>query len=228
MRMAAIVFLIISTCISGCGPRVVIVKSANPPAWVDRMPKTRNKLCAVGYSGPTFYQQDCVKNAAENARGLLAETISATIKTITIDISDGTRGSFSRDIFVEGSETASEAVLKGSEIRSQWVDFAGARGAPNGCYTFVCIDPDKPIDSLVDKLEEKKIPPKTVEKVRANAQAAFDELEKEEQKKEATNTAPMVTPEQPEKKAIQEEETSPDTAPSPESGNSPDSTSVPQ
>lgn len=192
---AAILCGIFASSISGCGSRVIVVRSANPPAWVDRMPRRKDNLCAVGYSGPTFYQQDCVKNAADNARGLLAETISATIKTITIDISDGTRGSFSRDVFVEGSETASDAVLKGSEIRSQWVDFAGARGAPNGCYTYVCIDPNKPLDSLVDKLEEKKIPPKTVQKVRANAQAAFDELEKEEQKQAAPKAAPTQAPE---------------------------------
>lgn len=181
--------------VASCAPRVVVIRGGPPPAWVDRMPSQPEKLCAVGYSGPTFYQQDCLKNAAENARGHLSESISVTIRTITVDISDGTRGSFDRDVFVEGSESASDAVLDGSEVEAQWMDMQGERGAAKGCYTYVCIDPDKPIDKMVEKLEEKKVPPKTVEQVRANAQAAFDELEKAETKK-----AQVVKPQpQPEK-----------------------------
>jgi hypothetical protein len=181
--------------IAGCGPRVVLLRGGPTPAWVDRLPQRKGELCAVGYSGPTFYQQDCVKNAAENARGHLAESISVTIRTITIDISDGTRGNFAKDVFVEGSESASAAVLQGSEVEAQWVDLQGQRGANNGCYAMVCIDPSKPIDKLVEKLEEEKIPPKTIEKVRENAEAAFDELEKAEQKTLDQATPPPPPPE---------------------------------
>jgi len=159
---------------------------------VDRLPRKTGQMCALGYSGPTFYQQDCVGNAAKNARGHLAESISVTIRTVTLDISDGTRGTFSKDVFVEGSESASEAVLQGSEIASQWIDHEGKRGAAKGCYALVCIDPSKPIDKMVEKLQEK-LPPKTVEKVRENAAAAFEELEKLEQKRETT-PAPVPTP----------------------------------
>jgi hypothetical protein len=158
---------------------MVVITHGPPPGWVDHLPKKKGELCAVGYSGPTFYQPDCIKNAAENARGHLAESITVTIRTVTMDISDGSRGSFSRDTFVQGSESAAEAVLQGSEIQSQWVDHDGSRGDSKGCYALVCIDPDKPIEKMVEKLEEK-LPPKTVEKVRANAEAAFDELEKAE------------------------------------------------
>jgi hypothetical protein len=158
-----------------------LIKSTTPPNWVDKLPVQKGILCAVGYSGPTFYQQDCLSNAADHGRGLLAETISATIRMVTIDISDGTRGYFSRDVFVQGSETVSQAVLRGSEIQAQWMDMTGQRGSAKGCFSMVCIDPDKPIDSFVESLEEK-LPAKTVEQVRENATAAFDELEKEEQK----------------------------------------------
>jgi hypothetical protein len=179
--------------LASCTPRVIVIRGGPPPAWVDRMPPQHDKLCAVGYSGPTFYQQDCLKNAAENARGHLAESISVTIRTVTIDISDGTRGSYDRDVFVEGSESASDAVLEGSEVEAQWMDMQGERGASKGCYTYVCIDPDKPIDKMVEKLQEKKVPPKTVEKVRQNAQAAFDELEKLEAQK-AQSEKPQAKP----------------------------------
>jgi hypothetical protein len=158
-----------------------------------------------------------VKNAAENARGHLAETISVSIRTVTIDISDGTRGSFSKDVFVQGSESASEAVLQGSEIEAQWVDLQGQRGANNGCYAFVCIDPSKPLEKMVEKLEEQKIPPKTIERVRENAEAAFEELEKAEEKAQEEKTAPPPPPPPPEEEKTEEApaEETPEGAPPP-------------
>jgi hypothetical protein len=189
-----LVVLALGLSLSACGTRVVVIRGGPPPMWVDRLPAKRGQLCAVGYSGPTFYQQDCLKNAAENARGHLAESISVTIRTITIDISDGTRGSFDKDVFVQGSESASEAVLQGSEVEAQWMDMQGARGAQNGCYAYVCIDPGKPIEKMVETLQQKKLPPKTVEKVRANAEAAFEELERLEEKKAIEEVPPTPVP----------------------------------
>jgi len=196
IRLGIVAVLIFA--FSSCGTRVVMVRGGPTPAWVDHLPKRRGELCAVGYSGPTFYQPDCVKNAAENARGHLAESITVTIRAVTIDISDGTRGYFAKDVFVEGSESASEAVLQGSEVQSQWLDMQGQRGAQNGCYALVCIDPSKPIDKLVEKLQEKKLPPKTVEKVRENAAAAFEELEKLEEKAEQKKAPAPPPPPPPE------------------------------
>ena len=203
---------------AGCGPRVVVLRGGPTPAWVDKLPTRKGELCAVGYSGPTFYQQDCVKNAAENARGHLAESISVTIRTVTIDISDGTRGTFSKDVFVQGSESASEAVLQGSEVQAQWVDLQGQRGANNGCYALVCIDPDKPIEKMVEKLEEEKVPPKTIERVRENAEAAFEELEKAEEKAMEKASPPPPPPPAEEEKtedapAPEGEESSDDATP---------------
>lgn len=181
--------------VAGCaGSRSRVEPPEKPPTWVDALPKHSGKLCAIGYSGPTFYQTDCLKNAADNARGHLSQAISVKIRTITIDITDGTRGSYDMDVMVEGSESASESVLNGSEVESQWLDRFGQRGPDNGCYSLVCIDPSKPIQSLVDKLEEKKLPPKTVEKVRQNAEAAFEELEKEEAKVRPAPPPPKPAP----------------------------------
>jgi hypothetical protein len=177
------VTLAIIALVSACShSHAEIIPDEPPPPWVDRLPRT-GQLCAVGFSGPTFYHTDCLKNAADNARGGLAESISVKVKAITIDISDGSSGSYDRDVFVEGSESVSETILNGSEVAAQWIDLQGQRGEPKGCFAMVCIDPAKPIDSLVKTLEEKNVPPKTVEKVREDAAAAFEELGKEESKK---------------------------------------------
>ena len=66
-------------------------------------------------------------------------------------------------------------IVNGSEVEAQWMDPSGQRGMPNGCYSLVCIDPEKPIDKLVDSLKEKNLPAKTVEKVRENAAAAAEQ-----------------------------------------------------
>ncbi len=221
MSVARYVAVALFLVMIGCGTRVVILRGGDPPLWLERMPPNRGKLCAVGFSGPTFYQQDCVKNAAENARGHLAESISVTIRTVTIDISDGTRGSYDRDVFVSGSQSASDAVLQGSEIESQWIDIQGARGEPNGCYAYVCIDPDKPLDQMVETLE-KKLPPKTVEKVRENAEAAFKELEQAEQ----MHSPAMKPPAPP---ADEKKQPPPESVPAPETTTPPasDDTSPP-
>jgi hypothetical protein len=187
----------------GCSTRVVVLRGGPCPAWVDKLPNTKGQLCAVGYSGPTFYQPDCVKNAAENARGHLSESISVTIKTITVDVSDGGGGYFSNDVFVQGSQSASDAVLNGSEIEAQWLDVQGERGMENGCYTMVCIDPDKPIEKLMESLKDQKLPPKAVEKVRENAEAAFKDLEAQENKTRLKDN-PSAPPPPPADKAAQD------------------------
>ena len=160
-----------------------IIPDEPPPTWVDRLPKNPHQLCAVGFSGPTYYHTDCIKNAATNARGGLSESISVKVKAITLDISDGSSGSYDKSVFVEGSESVSDTILNGSEVTAQWIDIQGQRGEPKGCYAMVCIDTNKPIDSLIEALKEKKIPQKAVEQVRENAAAAFEELEKEESKR---------------------------------------------
>ena len=208
---------------AGCSGAQPTLRGGPTPAWVDRLPSRQGVLCAVGYSGPTFYQQDCVGNAATNARGQLSDTISATIRTVTLDISDGTRGNFSRDVFVEGSESISNTVLQGSEVEAQWVDLQGQRGSSGGCYAMVCIDPSKPVDSFMDKIDDK-LPPKTVEKVRQNAEAAFEELEKEEAKHEG-GASPAPKAEEPapkaEEPAPKAEEPAPEPAPGAEPGQPP-------
>jgi hypothetical protein len=177
MRTLAVGLLLALGAGCGAGTRATRDREAPPPGWVDRLPLRTGVMCAVGLSGPTLYQPDCIKNAADNARGHLADNISSTIRTVTLDVSDGGGGYFDRSVFVQGSESASTAVLEGSLIEAQWVDFAGQKGDARGCFTLVCIDLKKPLKGFTDSLRQARVDPKTIQKTRANAQAAFDELE---------------------------------------------------
>ena len=181
-----------SLCGCALSPRRVQTRQASgrdaAPTWIDRFSAEKGQICAIGYSSPTYYQQDCVKTAAQNGRGHLSETFSISMKTVTIDFSDGRSGPLSQDTFVEGFESMSQTVLEGSEIKAQWVDRNGVRGDRQGCYVRVCIERQKPIMKMLENMQ-KTLPPQQVNKVRENAESAFDKLEQEEARSRPTQTA---------------------------------------
>ena len=51
------------------------------PGWVDKAPESgKGKLLAVGFSQPTYWPQDALNNAAENARGKLALAMTSHVE----------------------------------------------------------------------------------------------------------------------------------------------------
>src|SRR5260370_14815331 len=48
------------------------------PPWVDKIPEAgKGKLLAVGYSAPTYWPQDAINAAGEDARGKLAPPLTS-------------------------------------------------------------------------------------------------------------------------------------------------------
>src|SRR5207244_10906448 len=48
------------------------------PDWVEKLPQSsRTRIVAVGRSGPTFWPQDALNNAREDARGKIALQLTA-------------------------------------------------------------------------------------------------------------------------------------------------------
>src|SRR5437660_798810 len=53
------------------------------PSWVDRLPESsRTHVVSVGRSGPTFWPQDALANAREDARGKLALQLAAHVERL--------------------------------------------------------------------------------------------------------------------------------------------------
>ena len=58
-----------------------------PPDWVDKIPEsTKAKHVSVGFCGPTFWPQDAMNNAAEDARGKLALSLSSKVERVSQNV----------------------------------------------------------------------------------------------------------------------------------------------
>ena len=84
----AIIFAVFS-CAAGSeyadkAPNKPSESAKTAPGWLTALPEIGSKICAVGRSGKTYYSENAVKNAAEDARGHLAISLSAHIESILL------------------------------------------------------------------------------------------------------------------------------------------------
>jgi hypothetical protein len=105
------------------------------PGWVDRIPESsKGKLYAVGFSLPTYWPQDGINNAAENARGKLALAMSSHVEFLGMDTATATR---------QGgaiiNKEAADVVMQNSRIEATWVDENGDRGEPGSVWAMAWI-----------------------------------------------------------------------------------------
>src|SRR5256885_4792677 len=71
------------------GPEAV----ATPvPGWVKNPPQVNGRVYAIGKSGPTYWPQDALNNAGEDARGKLAIALQSKMEVLnkSAERSDGT------------------------------------------------------------------------------------------------------------------------------------------
>lgn len=108
------------------------------PAWVDKLPENgKGKLVAVGFSQPTYWPQDALNNAREDARGKLALALGSHIETLGMDTATATSAGGA----VINKE-ATDLVLQNSRIEATWVDENGDRGEPASVWALASIDMD--------------------------------------------------------------------------------------
>src|SRR5258706_8581965 len=75
------------------GPQVKLNRWGKPykegivvPVWVDKIPENqKGKLLSVGFSLPTYWPQDALNNAQEDARGKLALALGSHVEFLGID-----------------------------------------------------------------------------------------------------------------------------------------------
>ena len=107
-----------------------------PPPWVDKLPEsTKERTYAVGFCLPTFYPQDAMNNAAEDARGKLALSLSSKVEKVTqsVEQSDSQRK-------LDITKEATDLVMQNSRIEVVWVDEAGARSEAGSVWALAAID----------------------------------------------------------------------------------------
>jgi hypothetical protein len=105
------------------------------PGWVDKIPESgQGKMYAVGFSGPTYWPQDALNNAAENARGKLALAMTSHVEFLGMD--SATARSQGGAII---NKEATDVVMQNSRIEASWVDENGDRGEPGSVWTLASI-----------------------------------------------------------------------------------------
>ena len=108
------------------------------PAWVDKLPENgRGKLMAVGFSQPTYWPQDALNNASEDARGKLALALGSHVEVLGLD-----RATASSTGGATINKEATDLVLQNSRIEATWVDENGDRGEPASVWTLASIELD--------------------------------------------------------------------------------------
>jgi hypothetical protein len=108
------------------------------PAWVDKSPEAaKGKLVAVGYSPPTFWPQDAINAAGEDARGKLALAMTSHVEVLGIDTETAsTMGG------AQINKEATDVVMQNSRIDATWIDENGERSEPGGVWALASIELD--------------------------------------------------------------------------------------
>src|SRR5437870_4305160 len=109
------------------------------PAWVERVPESGNgKLVAVGYSQPSFWPQDAINAAADDARGKLALALASHVEVLGLDAVTGAATGSGATI----NKEATDVVMQNSQLEATWTDENGERSEPGGVWTLATLEID--------------------------------------------------------------------------------------
>jgi hypothetical protein len=106
------------------------------PAWVEKLPESgEGKLVAVGYSQPSFWPQDAINAAADDARGKLALALASHVEVLGIDTAtEAANGGATIN------KEASDVVLRNSRIEATWTDENGERSEQGGVWALASLE----------------------------------------------------------------------------------------
>ena len=108
------------------------------PAWVEKVPESgTGRLVAVGYAQPSFWPQDAIDSAAEDARGKLALALASHVEVVGIDSADQ---SSNRGATI--NKEATDVVMRNSRIEATWTDENGERSEPGGVWALATLEMD--------------------------------------------------------------------------------------
>src|SRR5947209_9280243 len=88
MRASLLASASLFAALSGCASSAPAQKkpaasSAPMPGWVNEPPQVNGRVYAIGRSGPTYWPQDALNHAMEDARGKLAIALQSKMEVLT-------------------------------------------------------------------------------------------------------------------------------------------------
>jgi hypothetical protein len=142
------------------------------PRWIQASGKRKDgRVCAVGYSDPTFQPENTFENVVEDVRTQLAQTVDGLVASSFQNLSTD------KSEMVESlTAESSTAVAKGVVITRFWFDPKGngPERRKRSTYGFGCV---YPMDIVAASLAKTDLPQATVAEVKKHAEAAFNELD---------------------------------------------------
>jgi hypothetical protein len=107
------------------------------PAWVDKIPeRTKQRMFGVGFSSPSFWPQDAIDKAGQDARGKLALALASHIEVLGVDTATGRADNGGATI----NKEATDLVLQNSRIEATWVDENGDHSEPGSVWALGSYD----------------------------------------------------------------------------------------
>ncbi len=127
---------------TGCGGGAAIESARDdpPPAWLMNISQEKNKLCAMGVSGPTYYPEDAIVNSKTQALSELGRSLRSQVKSQMLIQEHGGSANYA-DVEIEDAVAlSSDEILELAEVKSRWINSGGypARGTTGTVYTLIC------------------------------------------------------------------------------------------
>lgn len=165
--------------------------SNQPPPWLSWVGTSKGaRLCATGFSLPALHPDATFENVVEDVRSQLVKQARSLVMSVSEEFGVCRVGGTQRCELVINvvNMATTEAVSKGVMVNHFWYDRLGV--GPNkrkrSTYGWGCVFPVGSLQAAVaqakTKVPELDVP--TVDRVKMRANDFFDELEKEEAKRQ--------------------------------------------
>ena len=125
----------------GSAPPTTSITEGPPPDWLDHPNPSREDLCAVGVSGPSYYLEDAIKSSQAQALTELARAIKVEIVSgMDVSVSSSGGDQYQSQVSERASLTT-DAVVHQAQVRGKWVSPGGypTRGEKGTVYTLTCV-----------------------------------------------------------------------------------------
>ena len=129
-----------------------------PPVWVlsyadgEEIAGFSGSTVGVGYSKPTFYEEDAWRIASKNARAVVARSYSGKIRSLLFENTEGEETQL--EVL---TKQKTNVILKNSRIVDVWIDRKGLMGKENSAYALCVVPKNMTSNSYHSEAESERL-----------------------------------------------------------------------
>lgn len=145
------------------------------PAWVLNPPVEKNSLFAVGACGPTFYPEDGLVRAADDARKELAKSIGGRVQSVLLIQETRTETRLDEAYHISATSWSMDVISLCAQVVASWKDLRGRLPSsnPGTTYALAMLDLSKIPSCLQIVAEMKKFSRLEIEEMMQRARTEF-------------------------------------------------------